>query len=305
MWIIYAFLSAFMLGFYDVFKKKSLTGNAVIPILLLNTLFSSILFLPLIILSANGVISDTSLFYTHSYGWEGHQYIILKAIIVLSSWIFGYFGIKNLPITIVGPINATRPVMVLLGALLLFGEKLNVYQWAGVLIAIGGIYLLSNSGKKEGINFSHNKWIIFVFISNMLGAISGLYDKYLMASPENGGIGLDKLAVQSWFNIYQLFLMTIILMLLWYPKRKSTTPFQWRWSIILISVFLSLSDFVYFCSLSLDGAMISIVSMIRRGSVIVSFLCGAFIFKEKNLKSKLADLTLVIISMILLFIGSR
>lgn len=305
MWIFYAFLSAFMLGFYDVFKKKSLTGNAVIPILLLNTLFSSILFLPLIILSANGVISDTSLFYTHSYGWEGHQYIILKAIIVLSSWIFGYFGIKNLPITIVGPINATRPVMVLLGALLLFGEKLNVYQWAGVLIAIGGIYLLSNSGKKEGINFSHNKWIIFVFISNMLGAISGLYDKYLMASPENGGIGLDKLAVQSWFNIYQLFLMTIILMLLWYPKRKSTTPFQWRWSIILISVFLSLADFVYFYSLSLDGAMISIVSMIRRGSVIVSFLCGAFIFKEKNLKSKLADLTLVIISMILLFIGSR
>lgn len=305
MWIIYAFLSAFMLGFYDVFKKKSLTCNAVIPILLLNTLFSSILFLPLIILSANGVISDTSLFYTHSYGWEGHQYIILKAIIVLSSWIFGYFGIKNLPITIVGPINATRPVMVLLGALLLFGEKLNVYQWAGVLIAIGGIYLLSNSGKKEGINFSHNKWIIFVFISNMLGAISGLYDKYLMASPENGGIGLDKLAVQSWFNIYQLFLMTIILMLLWYPKRKTTTPFQWRWSIILISVFLSLADFVYFYSLSLDGAMISIVSMIRRGSVIVSFLCGAFIFKEKNLKSKLADLTLVIISMILLFIGSR
>ena len=305
MWIIYAFLSAFMLGFYDVFKKKSLTGNAVIPILLLNTLFSSILFLPLIILSANGVISDTSLFYTHSYGWEGHQYIILKAIIVLSSWIFGYFGIKNLPITIVGPINATRPVMVLLGALLLFGEKLNVYQWAGVLIAIGGIYLLSNSGKKEGINFSHNKWIIFVFISNMLGAISGLYDKYLMASPENGGIGLDKLAVQSWFNIYQLFLMTIILMLLWYPKRKSTTPFQWRWSIILISVFLSLADFVYFYSLSLDGAMISIVSMIRRGSVLVSFFVGALVFHEKNLRYKVVDLALVLLSMVFLYLGSR
>ena len=288
MWIIYAFLSAFMLGFYDVFKKKSLTGNAVIPILLLNTLFSSILFLPLIILSANGVISDTSLFYTHSYGWEGHQYIILKAIIVLSSWIFGYFGIKNLPITIVGPINATRPVMVLLGALLLFGEKLNVYQWAGVLIAIGGIYLLSNSGKKEGINFSHNKWIIFVFISNMLGAISGLYDKYLMASPENGGIGLDKLAVQSWFNIYQLFLMTIILMLLWYPKRKSTTPFQWRWSIILISVFLSLAVvsavFAVLCAASAvacassaeDCAFSAVVCAVSAVSCAASALACAF-----------------------------
>ena len=304
MWIIFAFLSAFLLGFYDVFKKQSLNGNAVIPVLLLNTLISSLLFLPLILLSANGTISDGALLHVQSYGLEGHKYIMLKAVIVLSSWIFGYFGIKNLPITIVGPINATRPVMVLLGALLIFGERLNLWQWAGVMIAMFGLYLLSHSGKKEGINFSHNKWIIFVFLSNVLGAISGLYDKYLMATPENGGIGLDKLAVQSWFNIYQLALMAVILVVLWLPKRKSTTPFQWRWSIVLISVFLSAADFVYFYSLSLDGAMISIVSMIRRGSVVVSFLCGAFLFKEKNLKSKVVDLALVILSMVLLFIGS-
>lgn len=305
MWLIFAFLSAFLLGFYDVFKKKSLTGNAVIPVLLLNTLFSSLLFLPLIIFSANGTISNDSLFYTPSYGWEGHKYIFLKSLIVLSSWIFGYFGIKNLPITIVGPINATRPVMVLLGALLIFGERLNLYQWLGVFIAMIGLYLLSHSGKKEGINFSHNKWIIYVFLSNLLGAISGLYDKYLMASPSNGGIGLDKLAVQSWFNIYQLGLMTIILFVLWFPTRHRTTPFRWRWSIILISIFLSAADFVYFYSLSLDGAMISIVSMIRRSSVLVSFLCGAFLFKERNLRSKVLDLLLVILSMVFLFIGSR
>ena len=305
MWLLFAFLSAFLLGFYDVFKKKSLTGNAVIPVLLLNTLFSSLLFLPLILLSSKGLISESSLFHVGSYGFEGHKYIMLKALIVLSSWIFGYFGIKNLPITIVDPINATRPVMVLLGALLFFGERLNMYQWVGVLIAMAGLYLLSHSGKKEGINFSHNKWIIYVFLSNLLGAISGLYDKYLMASPSNGGIGLDKLAVQSWFNIYQLCLMTIILLVLWLPTRHHTTPYRWHWSIILISLFLSAADFVYFYSLSLDGSMISIVSMIRRSSVVVSFLCGAFMFKESNLRSKLVDLLLVILSMIFLFIGSR
>ena len=305
MWIVFAFLSAFLLGFYDVFKKESLNGNAVIPVLLLNTVISSLIFLPLIVLSANGSIEDGNLFHVASYGWEGHKYIMLKSVIVLSSWIFGYFGIKNLPITIVGPINATRPVMVLIGALALFGEHLNLWQWAGVLIAMFGLYLLSHSGKKEGINFSHNKWIVFVFASNILGALSALYDKYLMASPENGGIGLDKLAVQSWFNIYQVILMTVILLVLWLPRRNHTTPFQWRWSIILISVFLSAADFVYFYSLSLDGVMISIVSMIRRGSVVVSFLCGAFFFKEKNLKSKVVDLSLVILSMVLLFIGSR
>ena len=305
MWLLFAFLSAFLLGFYDVYKKRSLNNNAVIPVLLLNTLISSLIFLPLLLLSNKGIISHDNIFHVKNYGWNEHKYIILKSVIVLSSWIFGYFGIKNLPLTIVGPINATRPVMVLVGAILFFGEVLNFYQQVGVAIAIVGLYLLSRTGKKEGINFSHNKWILFVFVSNLLGAISGLYDKYLMASPENGGIGLDKMAVQSWFNIYQVILMTAILFILWMPVRHKTTPFTWRWSIILISVFLSAADFLYFYALSLDGAMISIVSMIRRGSVVVSFLCGALLFRESNLKAKAVDLALVILSMIFLFIGSK
>ena len=154
-------------------------------------------------------------------------------------------------------------------ALLVFGERLNLYQWIGVLMAIFSFFMLSRSGKKEGIDFKHNKWIFFVVLASMLGAISGLYDKYLMAPLNQGGIGLDRMVVQSWYNIYQFFMMGAMLLLLWWPKRKSTTPFHWHWAIILISIFLSAADFVYFYALSLDGAMISIVSMIRRGSVIV------------------------------------
>lgn len=305
MWLALAFLSAFLLGFYDVFKKKSLGGNAVIPVLTLNTLFSSLIFLPFILLSANGHIDGESSFFAASYGWEGHRYILLKSFIVLSSWICGYFGIKNLPLTIVGPINATRPVMVLIGALTFFGEHLSLFQWLGVLTAMIGLYLLSRSGRKEGIDFKHNKWIALVLLANILGAVSGLYDKYLMAAPENGGVGLNKMAVQSWYNIYQFAMMTAMLFLLWWPTRKKNTPFHWDWCIILISVFLSAADFVYFYALSLPGAMISIVSMIRRGSVVVSFLCGAMFFRERNLKAKAIDLALVILSMIFLFIGSR
>ena len=305
MWLFLAFLSALLLGFYDVFKKKSLSGNAVIPVLLLNTIFSSLIFLPFIILSTTGTITPGTLFHVPTYGWSEHKYILLKSVIVLSSWIFGYFGIKHLPITIVGPINATRPVMVLVGALTFFHEHLTFFQWVGVLTAIVGLYLLSRTSKKEGINFKHDKWIYFVVLANILGAISGLYDKYLMASPLNGGVGLDKLAVQSWYNIYQAFMMLTVLMLLWWPTHHHTTPFRWTPSIILISIFLSAADFLYFYSLSIPGAMISVVSMIRRASVIVSFFCGALIFKENNLKVKAIELSLVILSMVFLFIGSR
>lgn len=304
MWLICAFVSATLLGFYDVFKKRSLKENAVIPVLFLNTLFCSLIFIPFIIGSQCGVFEADSNFYIPPTDWATQKYVLVKSLIVLSSWLFGYFGMKHLPITIVGPINATRPVMVLLGALLVFGERLNAYQWVGVILAVFSFFMLSRSGKKEGIDFKHDKWIYFVVLASVLGAVSGLYDKYLMASPENGGVCLDRMTVQSYYNIYQLLMMGAMTLLLWWPKRKQTTPFRWDWCIILISVFLSAADFVYFYALSLDEAMISIVSMIRRGSVIVSFLFGAMMFREKNLRSKMFDLLLVLLGMLFLYLGS-
>ncbi|NCC09231.1 MAG: EamA family transporter [Bacteroidia bacterium] len=299
MWLLLAFLSATLLGFYDVFKKQSLKENAVLPVLFLNTLFSSLLFLPFILLSfwTPDLLKD-SMFYVPTAGWEVHRFIIVKSFIVLSSWIFGYFAMKHLPITIVGPINATRPVMVLVGAMALFGERLNLYQWTGVVLALVSFFLLSRSGKKEGIDFKSNKWILFIVLAAVMGAVSGLYDKYLMKQ-------LHPMLVQSWYNVYQVFIMGPILLLLWWPKRKKNTPFQWRWTILLISLFLSAADFAYFYALSDEESMISIVSMVRRGSVLVSFMFGALFFHEKNLKSKAIDLILVLIGMVCLYIGTR
>ena len=198
MWLLLAFLSAVLLGFYDAFKKESLRDNAVLPVLFLNTVFSSLVFVPFILLAywAPGALQDTP-FAMPVAGWEAHKYILLKSFIVLSSWVFGYFGMKHLPLTIVGPTNATRPVMVLLGALLFFGERLNLYQWIGVLLAVLSFFMLSRSGRKEGIDFKHNKWIFFIVLAAVTGAISGLYDKYLMTF-------LDPMLVQSWYNLYQV-----------------------------------------------------------------------------------------------------
>ncbi len=299
MWILLAFTSAALLGFYDVFKKKSLQNNAVLPVLGLNIIFSCIIFVPLILISATTTwIPTDSMFYIPQAGWDAHKYILIKACILLSSWIMGYFAMKHLPITIVGPINATRPVMVLTGAMLIFGERLNLYQWIGVLLAIFSFFLLSRSGKKEGIHFGSNKWVIFLVMAAITGAMSGLYDKYLMKQ-------LHPMMVQSWNNVYQLFLMCPILALLWWPKRKESTPFQWRWTILFITLFLCAADFAYFYALSYQDSMISIVSMVRRSSVIVSFGFGAMVFREKNLRSKAIDLVLILIGMLFLYIGTQ
>lgn len=291
-WVLLAFGSATLLGFYDVFKKRSLRGNAVIPVLFLNTLICSLLFIPAALHAPFG-------------GWAVQRWLVLKSFIVLSSWLCGYFGIKHLPLTLVGPINATRPVMVLVGALLLFGERLNGWQWAGVALAVLSFFLLSRSGKKEGIDFRHNRWVALIVLAAVLGAVSGLYDKFLMAPVASGGLGLNRLTVQAWFNFYQCIIMGILLLVLWRPRRRSTTSFHWDWCIPLISLFLSAADLCYFYALSADGAMISVVSMIRRSSVVVSFLVAAVVFRERNLRSKAVDLLLVLLSMVCIYIGSR
>ena len=299
MWVVAAFISAFLLGLYDVAKKRSLSANAVIPVLLLNTLFASLLFLP--------VILDAEL----SLGWfEGsvlastqgdmgaHLLVALKALITLSSWLCGYYAIKHLPLTIVGPVNATRPVVVLMGAMLIFGERLNLWQWGGVLLTIVSLYLLSRSSKRESIDFRRSRYVWALFAAMLLGAVSGLYDKYIITAHS-----LSPLFVQSWFGIYQFAMMSLVALLLWMPRR-ATERFEWRWTIPLITLFVSAADFFYYHALDVDGAMIAVVSMIRRSSVIVTFVCGVMLFGERNIRAKLIDLILILIGMVMLAVGS-
>ena len=224
MWIILAFISAFLLGLYDVSKKQALKGNAVLKVLLLNTIFSTILFSPVVL---------NSLF---DLGWfEGtrfavplgsaaeHGAVFIKAVLVLISWICGYFGLKELPLTIAAPIHATRPVMTLVGAMIIFGERLNLTQWAGVLLAIASLFMLSRSGKKEGIDFRHNRGVLLVGLAAITGACCGLYDRHIMHS-------LEPMFVQSWYTLYQAVLMSITIIILTFfkiRKQGSADPFHW------------------------------------------------------------------------------
>ena len=289
MWWALAFLSAALLGGYDSAKKVSLKDNAVIPVLFLNTLLCALIFSPF-------------LFKTGFGGWNIQLWIMAKSALVLSSWLAGYFAMKHLPLTIVGPVNATRPVLVLLGAVVLFGERLNLLQSVGVGLAILAYFLMRRTGKAEGIDFRHNKWIAFLILAVLLGSASGLYDKYLM-SPQY--LGLNREQVLGWYSLYQAVLMLILLLVAWMPHRHKTTPFRWGWSIPLISIFLCAADYAYMQALSQPDALISVISMIRRGSVLVSFAIGAWLLREKNLRAKALDLSLMLLSMLFLYLGSK
>jgi len=270
------------------------------PVLFISTLTSSIIFLPITVGSGFYPEFFKSIqLFVPEITLEQHGLIFMKSVLVVSSWILAFYTVKNLPITIVAPIRATGPIWTLLGAIVIFSEHLNVYQWIGVIITLLFFYMLSTTGKSEGIYFATNKWVFFIMAGTFLGAASGLYDKFLMRR-------IDRMAVQAWFCFYQVaILLPILAINRWRLPKGERTPFYWRWSIPLIGVFLVLADFLYFNSLSHPESMISIVSALRRGGVVISFAVGALVFKEKNIPRKALYLVGILIGILLISLGSK
>ncbi|MCW3788799.1 DMT family transporter [Plebeiibacterium sediminum] len=298
MWWLLAIISALFLGIYDVVKKVSVNNNAVLPVLLFSSVSGAILFIPILILSQQGILAEDHTLYVPSITWAEHAQLLLKAAIVITSWIFSFFALKYLPLTIVAPIRATGPLWTLIGAILIFKEQLSIYQWVGIAITLTFFFLFSTAGKTEGISFKNNKWIWFIILGTIFGAISGLYDKFLLRH-------INRMAVQCYFTFYQVVLFIPLVMTIWWPTRKKTSSFKWKWSIPLIGVFLLIADFFYFYALHDTDSMISIVSALRRGSVIIAFAFGAYLFKEKNIKTKSIYLAGILIGIAFLIFGTK
>lgn len=279
MWLLFGLLSALFLGCYDISKKLALTHNAVIPVLCFSVVGCALLLSPCWILSSLQIegIND-SMFYVPPVGLRAHVLICIKAVIVLLSWVFAYMSMKHLPLTIVAPVNATRPAWTLLGALLIFAERLSPWQWVGVLLILVSFMMFSLVGRKEGISFVHNKWIYCLLVATFLGAVSGLYDKYLMRQ-------VPRMAVQAYYVLYQAVMMLVI-WAVWRKKEKEKAPFRWTPALLAISVFLVLSDYVYFYALALPDSLISVLSSVRRAGVIVPFLYGALVLHDNNPRLK-------------------
>lgn len=298
MWIWFALISSVLLGFYDVAKKRSVEGNAVLPVLTIATSVSALFFLPVILSSEFGLgwFAEGTMFCVTPMPLGQHLLVALKAVIVAATWLFGYLAVKYLPLTIVSPIYALRPVLVLLGSILIFGERLNLYQWIGVVVAFVAFYMMNRSSHKEGIKFTKNRGIFYLMMAVFLGVGSAFCDKILMR-------GIQPASVQAWCGLYVALLYGVLTLILWWPKRRED-KFEWRWSILLISLFLSIADFCYFNALAQEGALLAVISLIRRGSVIVSFSLGAIFFKERNIRSKAFALCVLLVGLYFLLHGS-
>ncbi len=305
MWTVLAFISALCLGFYDVSKKIALKENAVIDVLTMSVCVSAVLLAIPLVLSS--VIPETMVgthFYVPSMDLQAHLLTLLKSVIVLSSWVFGYISLKHLPISVVSPAQATRPMWTLLGALVLFNERLNTWQWIGIVLAIGTILVFSFKARRRNVDISRlrkdkseRRYYIALALAILLGACSGLYDKYLMRQ-------YDHNAVQVYYTIYQAGMMLMVWLAFRSQHSAVRRPIVKKGVICLISIFLIISDNVYMLALRDPDSLIAVVSTIRRGGAVIGFAYGLIWLKEKDPVKKILCMMGIITGLICLALGS-
>lgn len=288
-WILLSLLSAFALGFYGLAKKKAVHENAVPIVLLLNVSTSAAIYGPIVVLSAvfPDMMQQTAVFVAPMSGAE-HALMMLKSGLVGLSWIFAFFALKHLPLSIAAPLRAISPLWTISIAVLFLNERPEFLQWAGVFLILMSFRAFSKVGRKEGIHFRRNRWVVMMMIATLLGSSSALVDKYLLQT-----VGLSVPNVQAWFSIYLVVAM-LPLAIHWYVFQRKKTPFEFRWSIPTIAITLLIADYLYFTAVSDPDALISLISPLRRTSVILPFAYGIVKLSEKNWKPKLLSLIVML-----------
>lgn len=294
-WLTLTLASAACLGFYDVAKKAALRDNPVLPVLLLSTL--SGFGLLLLELGLGASVPALSRFALESLSPAEHGRVLVKSAIVTASWVFTFLAIKHLPISLATPIRATAPLFTVLGAFVLFGERPLGRQWLGMVIVLAAYVAFSAIGKREGIVFRSDRWVGFLLVGTLIGSASGLYDKYLLQE-----LALPPFTLQFWFTLYGAGLQTGLC--LWFARsRPASAPLELRGWIVLVGSLLVIADQFYFEAVASEGALISVVSVLRRSNVLVSFAFGAWLFRERMLRHKALALAGVLAGLVLLLRG--
>jgi transporter family protein len=275
-WIAESLLSALFLGFYELCTKHAVRNNAVVPVLFFSTLTGASVWVALLLLQIFQPGLLPVALVTEWLTPVQHLQLALKSLIVAASWVFTYFAVKHLPLSLGSPVRATSPLWTLLGAVLILGERPTFLQTLGILTTLASFVGLSFAGAREGVHFHKDKWIAFLIAGTLFGAISSLYDRYLL-----GRLGFSVATVQAWFSVY-LAVLFLPLFIGWKRRWWSRNEFQWRWSIPFIALSLLVSDYIYFSALTHPDALVSLVMSLRRGSTLVGFAGGLILFGEPH-----------------------
>ena len=291
-WTVWILASSFFLALYDLAKKASVANNAVLPVLFISTCCGCVAYM--VSLAACGRFGSIAACVTP----EVIALSAVKCAVVSTSWVLTFCALRTLPISIATPIRASSPALVFLIAFVLYGERPAPLQAVGMAAVFAGYFAFSWAGRHEGIDFFRCRAVWYAIGGTVFSALSAIWDKWLL---QVRGLEVETMqfAFQAGLVVFYGFALAVCRLV----RRGKCDTFEWRWTIPFVGILLATGDWLYFRGLSYPEVHVSAVSLMRRLSVVITFVLGAKFFHETNLVRKAVALAVVLAGIVLICLG--
>lgn len=271
-WILFIVIYSLLKGSRDGMKKAALKKSSAGEILFFYTLIGFIFTLP----NIKDALSLEPIFIF---------YIFLKSAVVCTAWIFAFLAIKNMSVSLYGIMDLSRMVFSTMLGVFVLGESFTVNKAIGVALVILGLMLV-NAKKNSSSKGVSIPVLAAALLNCFFNAVSGTMDKVLMGY-------MESTQLQFWFMLFMTIIYGVTLIIR--KEKISIKSIKTNYWIPVMSLSLIIGDRLLFEANKNPLSEVTLMTVIKQSSVIVSVLTGYFVFKEKDILYKLMC-TLIVLS---------
>ncbi len=272
LWIIFILIYGLLKGSREGMKKTALKKSSSMEILFFYTLIGFILTIP----NTQNALQLEPVYIFWAF---------VKAAVCCIAWFFSLAAIKSMSVGLYGIIDLSRMIFSTLLGVFVLGESFTLNKAIGIFLVLLGLFLINvkKSISAKGVTvFS----LTAAFLCCFFNSISGTMDKILMQY-------MESTQLQFWFMFFMALIYGLIIII---KKEKiSFHSIRTNYWIPLMSVSLILGDLLLFEANANPQSQVTLMTIIKQSSVIVTILTGWLVFKEKNILYKLLC-TLIILS---------
>ncbi|REE67479.1 MULTISPECIES: EamA family transporter [Pantoea] len=293
MWIYYGVSAGVILGFYDFWTKKAMSGNGLFQVVFYSSFFGALLWLPVFLPQVQALSPQLKIGPVRfAEQWP----ILVKSLMMTLSWVFAYFSVRELPMSFSGSVRASGPLWTLAGGSVVFGEFLSPLQFTAVLVSVLCYYGLSQTGKKEGINTLRSLPVAMMLLATILSSLTTVFDKYIVHN-----LDISAYTIQAYSSLYR-FIFAAAFLFAFIRLGRSNLRCMWSLYIPLVGFSWVIAELIYFFAITDPDANVTYLSVFRRMSLVVGFILSALFIGEKNFRRKLVIISLIVMSTLLLIV---
>lgn len=264
LWIFFVIIYSLLKGSRDGMKKAALKKSSSTEILFFYTLIGLILVLPF----SKDAFSIAPVYIFYSF---------IKALVVCTAWLCALWALKSISVSLYGIMDLSRMVFSTLLGVFVLGENLTPQKIIGIIAVLTGLFLV-NLKRNSSAEKTTAVALVAALANCFFNAVSGTMDKVLTKD-------MTSSQLQFWFMLFLVIIYGVIIFIR--GEKITLGHLKTNYWIPLMSLSLVIGDRLLFEANAASQSQVTLMTIIKQSSVLVTVLTGWLVFKEKHILYKL------------------